>query len=851
MLGSWRFAGALLLSTAIARVASAADLVPPRVVSVPEVTYPEGETLPSVRVVVSLVLDDHGHVESATEVRRVPEDAPDAFVERALEIVRGIVFKPATRDGVPIRSKIEYTVELTKPAPPAPKPTEPAKPKAVAPPATPVEPAKPEEPISVDVGGDRYLTRHHGLSDFHYEIGAQHKVPRLNATELLKLAPGILLTNEGGEGHPEQVFMRGFDAREGQDIEFTVGDVPINDAGNLHGNGVADTHFIIPELVLGLRVLEGPFAPQQGNFAVAGSADYELGLDRRGLTAKYQIGSFGSQRLLFLFGPPGHTLGTFGGVELYQTDGYGTPGSRPARRGTAMGQWEHDLGSSTLRITGTAYATSYKTAGVIRQDDYKAGLIGFYDRYDPNQGGESSRYSIALDWFGRKDNFDYRNLVYVIARDFRLRENFTGFLLDVQEPAQTLHSQRGDLLDLWYGGTTIGTRGSVRFRAPEFKLPQELELGYSARFDRTHSTQYRIENATQAPYHLENDLDSTLGDLGLWADASLRPFKWLTFRGGLRADLFTYDVLDNCAVNQVSHAAKTRPPLDQSCLNQENFGAYREPVERRTTSSTAVLPRATVLFNPIPAITISASYGDGVRSIDPVYITQDKATPFARVRSYEGGVGYARVFDKVALTARSIFFQTKVDQDLVFSQTEGRNTLANGTTRTGWVGAVRAIGPFFDEAANVTLVRSTFDDSHDLIPYVPDLVVRSDTVFFGKLPIEIDSRKLIGSLAFGTSWVGHRALPYGQRSDALFVVDASAALRWRGYEVSFGATNLFDRKYRLGEYNYASDFSPFTHSTADGSRPLPTLVPSRHFTAGAPRAIFVSLSVTFGDPEDQ
>ena len=62
--------------------------------------------------------------------------------------------------------------------------------------------------------------------------------------------------------------------------------VPINEVGNLHGNGYADTHFIIPELVTSLRVIEGPFDPRQGNFAVAGSASYQLGLPNRGTTVK-------------------------------------------------------------------------------------------------------------------------------------------------------------------------------------------------------------------------------------------------------------------------------------------------------------------------------------------------------------------------------------------------------------------------------------------------------------------------------------------------------------------------------------------------------------------------------------
>ncbi len=81
------------------------------------------------------------------------------------------------------------------------------------------------------------------------------------------------------------MFLRGFNAEQGQDIEFTVNGVPINEVDNPDGHGYADTHFIIPELVRSLRVIEGPFDPHQGDFAVAGSADYELGVESRGIQA--------------------------------------------------------------------------------------------------------------------------------------------------------------------------------------------------------------------------------------------------------------------------------------------------------------------------------------------------------------------------------------------------------------------------------------------------------------------------------------------------------------------------------------------------------------------------------------
>lgn len=84
----------------------------------------------------------------------------------------------------------------------------------------------------------------------------------------------------------------------------------------VHGNGFADLGFIIPELVENLRVLEGPLDPRQGNYAVAGSADW-LPPVERGLTMKASYGSFDTMRVLGLWGPPGESSRTFGGVQLF------------------------------------------------------------------------------------------------------------------------------------------------------------------------------------------------------------------------------------------------------------------------------------------------------------------------------------------------------------------------------------------------------------------------------------------------------------------------------------------------------------------------------------------------------
>ncbi|MEO6572513.1 MAG: TonB-dependent receptor, partial [Polyangiaceae bacterium] len=458
---------------------------------------------------------------------------------------------------------------------------------------------------------------------------------------------------------------------------------------------------------------------------------------------------------------------------------------------------------------------------------------------DFGQGGDSSRFSLAGDVESRSGSTTFTEQLFLISNTSRLRENFTGYLLDVQTPLQEPHPQRGDLLDLNVTELTIGSKGAAHLRGRAFGQRQELELGYFARGDHVDASQQRLAAVTNHPYATEANLESQLGDLGLYGDVDLHATKWLGFRGGARADLFTFNVLDKCAVHGIDNPSKTSPPGDASCLDQEDFGKHREANQRSSTASTAVLPRGSIILGPWSGVTFSGSYGQGVRSIDPSYITQDIKTPFASVTAYEGGAAYAGEFHEIGLVARSVLFQTHVDKDLVFSETEGRNVLGVGTTRTGWAGALRATGSFFDESANVTFVKSTYDDTHLLVAYVPNVVVRSDTAVFTDFPWSVRGEKIRGTLSTGLTYVGKRALPYGQVSDTIFTVDSSATLAWTRYEVGLIATNLFDRRYRLGEYNFVSSFQ---------NEQPPTLVPMRHFAAGAPRGIFATFAINFGGP---
>jgi TonB family protein len=786
-------------------------------------------------VELRLEIDAEGKLQDA----EVVGSAGEVFDRVAVETVRRWTFRAATRDGRSIRSRIRVALVFQPPSgerrPEAAMPLE-KRPPAEPPPTPPVGAASsdPEVPIGEVVVQAHNRVSNRGAGDIEVHLGKLRSVPRQDAASILKLAPGIFLTNAGGAGHPYQIYLRGFDAREGQDLEFKVEGVPINEVGNLHGNGLVDTHYILPELVRSLRVIEGPFAPQQGNFAVAGSALYDLALEQRGLSASYTAGSFGSRRALLLWGPSWGGPKTFGAVEAFAMDGFGQ--NRSARRMTAMAGHEGKLGDGgRWQILATSYATHYDQAGVLRVDDMKAGRVDFYGTYDPQQGGDSSRHGLLFRIEQNKNGFAWAQLGALTLRDFRLRQNFTGFLGDPQRSWQTEHPQRGDLIDQRSKTLGLQALGSGRKTWSAFGRKHALELGYSARVDDVDSLQQRNRSGTNVPYRRDLELASVLTNLGLHADVEVRPLPRVVLRGGVRSDLFHYRVHNRCA--QTAQAGFGGDAPDTECFQSDRTG-YRSADQTASTAADTLQPRAALLVGPFSGVSFSLARGTGVRSLDPQYINQGLDTPFALATATEGGVSYDGELAGGDLSVRSIFFRTSVDRDLFFNQTEGRNTLAEGTSRTGWAGTARWITEHLDVAANLTLVRAIFEDTKLLIPYAPGAVGRLDAVLAGNL-LQLAGKPLRGTLGAGASYVGPRPLPFGERSQDIFLLDAAATLRWGWAQLGVTSTNLLGRRYRLGEFNYTSAFR--------SSGYLPTQVAARHFSAGEPRAVYGTLTLFLED----
>lgn len=623
--------------------------------------------------------------------------------------------------------------------------------------------------------------------------------PHRTANDMLLVVPGLYVTQHSGEGKAYQLFYRGFDAVHGQDLEIWVGGAPVNDVSNIHGQGYADLHFLMPEVVRSVRATPGSYDPRQGDFAVAGSVRFELGYDKPGLTAKAGYGSFGSSRYFLAYRPRGADEGTFAAAEFYDTDGFGP--SRAAQRASMVAQSSWRLGDQTsARLLFTAYTGHFDSAGVLRLSDIQADKVSRFATYDPNQGGASSRFQLVAEV--KRDTADsaFSIAPYAVLRTLRLRQNFTGYLTD---PSGDSQQQLND--DVVLGGTAF-----YRLRKRLFSPRDKFEIGVSARSDWVDQSQKRLATADQRVTANEVDAEVRALDVAGYFDTALHPLSWLTLRGGVRIDGLSYRTVDNGA------AAAGQSRASQGT----HFGK-----------------KASLELHVLPGLDVVGSYGEGFRSPQARSLAESETTPFTTVVSGEAGVRY--VNQQLAVSAAA--FRTRLSDDLVFDQSTARNEVVPGTVHTGATADVTfRPRPWINLNLNGTYTRAEFRESArglqrgDLVPYAPQIVTRADLAV---TPVvwEWKNRKLETQLGTGISYLARRPLPYAQLGHSIFLVDAQASVRLGELGLSLRAFNLLDSHWYDGEFSFASNWDPGQGGAS--------LVPMRHVTVGAPRTLFASIEL--------
>jgi hypothetical protein len=778
-----------------------------------EPPFPEGAPPAEVQVVLQLVIDSQGHVESAVETFRAPADAPDSFAAAALEAAKATNFRPSTRDGRPLRSRIEYAVVFHPPS------------RRVPPSSNVSATATASRPLSTSEQDEDYAQVVHvrglgwssprGLGDIRMRRELLEASPRQQTSEMLSAAPGFFVDHEEGEGLGNDVFLRGFDLDHGSGIEMRLGSIPINIPTHIQGQGYADANFIIPEVVRSIRVVEGPYDPRQGDAAIVGSAYFDLGLAERGYQLTSTYGSFHQWRVVGTAAPDGADEETFAAFSLRHSDGFGE--DREAQSGSVNAQYGVDVGTRDhVRLIATAYGARSSLPGVVRRDDIDAGRIDYYGAYTyfaQGQGVQASRVIVGADFdHVAPSGARFEFAPWLSWTDFRARRNFTGSLETSQiDPSL---SGRGDLFELTDVESAAGL--TTRFHAAPVRIGSAVEVagepGVTARVGHTDQTKSILDPSTLQPWDRRIDAGLNTLDAGAYVDLDVRILRRLRVSGGLRADLLSLSIRDRLG-----------PP----------------PGSLRDVLGVAAGPRVTIAYELTPGITSVVSYGEGFRSLDASTLKEGDSQPYSKVRSIEAGVRVQTAKERYTTTVA--VFATWVGNELVFEPAAGGLETEHASLRRGVVGSVVAKPVDWLLASTALSVTSaTFSTlvagiGH-YVPSVPSVLFRADVTARGALA-RVRGKALAGRAGLGYTLLGGRHVTDTLVGPLNNVLNASAGLRYGWIEVGVDAYNVLGLQYPDDEQLYVSNWS-----LRPGQQPPSE---ARHITAAPPRTVLGTVSLYF------
>jgi hypothetical protein len=637
------------------------------------------------------------------------------------------------------------------------------------------------------------------------ELGELRAVPRAQASQALMLAPGVLVTNAGGEGHAVSTFLRGFEGGTGQNLETLVDGVPVNEVSHPHSHGYADTQWVLPEVLDAVVVRNGPFEPDQGDFAFAGTAEYEFGVapGLRGTHVGFRGGSFAQRRTHILVAPQGHERGTFAIAEIGRSDGWGA--NRSHERATVMGRWDRGLEDHASRglgwgLTVMGATTRFDQPGVVRADAVDRGEQGFYDTLDPLQGGDTSRVMVALRQRVGAPGERLESTTWLMQRGYRLRENFTG---------ETVEGR--------YGGLTLGSRGRWTRGFVLGGLQHRLHSGWSVRWDDVTSEQVGLRPRTAVPVNRIYRADVQQMTLGTWLGGNFALPHKVELQPSVRMDAFSFGALD-----------RNQPAQDRegSRLDEQTARAF----------GYAWNPRLAAGWGFTPSSRLSVAWGQATRSTDAVALTDGETAPFARPRQVEAGVRTQRALENWTVDSATSWVWARVNRDIVFIPELTRNDVIGPSSRHALLTTVRAVGDgWFDINASAAWTRALLDDTGERVPYVPQWLGRVDAMVRPPITWRPDDLALRPWLAAGFTGTPGRPLPLGEQGTPFAVLDT--AIGWFGHflDVSLEVRNLLDLRYAQEEYFYASALGQPGNA--------PSRFAERYFVAGEPRTFVLSATV--------
>lgn len=409
--------------------------------------------------------------------------------------------------------------------------------------------------------------------------------PVNNTQDLMRLVPGLFTSQHQGGGKAEQVFLRGFDCDHGTDVNVSVDGMPVNMVSHAHGQGFADSHFIIPELVGELNFGKGPYRIDKGNLTTAGWVEFKTKDHLDKSFVKLDGGSYGYLRTaagIDLF-----DRNTTGGRHTaYVAGEYGYnrsyfDRSQDFNRFNLSGKYTSYISDKKkLSVTLSGFHTYWNASGQIPERAVSEGIIDRFGELD-GEGGSTGRYTVNVQYFQSISNNSYLKAnIYAGYYDFSLYSDFTYFLEDTVN-GDEIHQAEQRV----FGGYNAAYNTSYSIG----RMKTKTEVGIGMRYD-------KIQNSELSHTVNENILlkriaygDINENNLYGYVNETIDLLPGLVLNAGTRFDYFIQDYHDKM------------PAAERKDYNYTN---------------SAFSPKASIHYNILDNARIYYSYGIGFHSND-------------------------------------------------------------------------------------------------------------------------------------------------------------------------------------------------------------------------------------------
>ncbi len=393
--------------------------------------------------------------------------------------------------------------------------------------------------------------------------------PVNSSQEILRKVPGLIIGQHAGGGKAEQIFLRGFDIDHGTDINISVDGLPVNMVSHSHGQGYADMHFLIPEVINNIDFGKGPYNADQGNFATAGFVNFETKDFFDNNAIKLEFGQFNFTRLFGQF-----NIFKTGNQSAYVASEYilnDGPFESPQNfnRLNIMGKYTNRLpNQDKFSLLFSHFNSRWDASGQIPERAVKDGTIGRFGAIDDTEGGTTGRTNFLLNFNKtiNKNSF-IKNSVFYSLYDFELNSNFTFFL---EDPIN------GDQIRQKEDRKTFGAKSEWNQYLKPGKIDAIVQLGLGLRNDK--SIENELSHTANRSETIERIQFGNINETNIFGylNAKLNFGKWL-INPALRMDFFKFnynDLLANQYQTLLADQAILSPKLNILYNHSSSFQIY-------------------------------------------------------------------------------------------------------------------------------------------------------------------------------------------------------------------------------------------------------------------------------------